>query len=48
MTHIGIEQNSPTLPELITIEPARAILKGVVEIFPDILEKLKNWGGEDQ
>jgi hypothetical protein len=47
MTQIGIEQ-SPPLAELLTVEPARAILSGVIEKFPEILQRLRNFGQEDQ
>lgn len=48
MTHMNIEQSTPSLPELLSIEPARAILSGVVEIFPEIMQRLRNLGQEDQ
>lgn len=48
MTQIGIEQNSPSLTELLTVEPARAILAGVIDMFPEIMQRLRNLGQEDQ
>lgn len=48
MTQISIEQSSPSLPELLTVEPARAILAGVVSMFPEIMQSIRNWGIEEQ